>query len=82
MKEAQCDEEEEEKSVRVVVEKGSKSLSMFFRPLGLAPRDVKCPSSPGLTTKAYRSCQPMHVLSFGEGRIVVVDFFDCCVVCL
>ncbi len=40
---------------------------MKFRPLGSAPRDVNAPRA---TTEvmAYRLCQPMHVLSFGEGR--------------
>ena len=41
-----------------------------FRPQGSAPRDVNAPRAP--QSEAYRSCQPMHVLSFGEGRSVVL----------
>ena len=46
---------------------GNLSLSMKIRPQGLAPRDVKVPWAPA-SAEAYRLCQPMHVLSFGEGR--------------
>jgi hypothetical protein len=42
------------------------SLSMKFRPIGSAPRDVNAPRAAAKAT-AYRLCQPMHVLSFGEG---------------
>jgi hypothetical protein len=30
------------------------------------------PLEPRPETEAYRLCQPMHVLSFGEGRLVKV----------
>jgi hypothetical protein len=46
-------------------------LAMKSRPQGSTARDVKCPSSPG-KAKACRLCQPMRVLSFGEGRILGV----------
>jgi hypothetical protein len=49
---------------------------MIVRPQGSAPRDVSAPRSP--QSEAYRLCQPMHVLSFAEGRSV---FCLCVYVC-
>jgi hypothetical protein len=47
---------------------------MIVRPQGSAPRDVSAPRSP--QSEAYRLCQPMHVLSFAEGRSVFVCMCD------